>query len=160
MRLCAQVSATASIIILVQAAAIASPVEIDTFLDMLVYEPFQQILVTIVATNPTDTQIGLSFTSSYQTGYMIDGVYDWADDKFFAQVFTSITIPAYGSYTRQFIHSSGDYFLTPGPHILDGYVVGYGNDSVEFTVIPEPATLALLALGGLGLLRRKRGYGA
>jgi len=32
-----------------------------------------------------------------------------------------------------------------------------GNDEAWVAVIPEPATLGLLSLGGLGLIRRKRG---
>jgi len=34
-------------------------------------------------------------------------------------------------------------------------------DDFEYgSTIPEPATICLLGLGGLALLRRKRGYGA
>ena len=49
------------------------------------------------------------------------------------------------------------YGTTPGtyPTVLDGGPVNrYAAGTFEFT--PEPATLGLLALGGLGLLRRKR----
>ena len=56
-----------------------------------------------------------------------------------------------GSSYSQEIQNSGRLFLA----FNDGY---YGDNSGAFTanVIPEPATLSLLALGGLALLRRSR----
>jgi hypothetical protein len=37
-----------------------------------------------------------------------------------------------------------------------GYGFGGDNNFMVMGAIPEPATLALLGFGGLGLLRRKR----
>jgi hypothetical protein len=45
-------------------------------------------------------------------------------------------------------------FETIGPDVWITDVVPYG--SVQITAIPEPATLSLLALGGLALLRRRK----
>lgn len=39
--------------------------------------------------------------------------------------------------------------------LIDG-VITYANGPLTLTVIPEPATLILLGLGGLAALRRRR----
>jgi len=49
----------------------------------------------------------------------------------------------------------GVYFDGVGYSYLLSYIGGTGND-VTLTLIPEPATLGLLSLGGLAMLRRRR----
>lgn len=46
--------------------------------------------------------------------------------------------------------------LPAGTHTFTGYGFGGSNNFMVMGAVPEPATLALLGLGGLGLLRRKR----
>ena len=54
-------------------------------------------------------------------------------------------------------HPSGTLVLDPGSGELYGMTWGGGDDNMgTIFVIPEPATLGLLLLGGLALLRRRR----
>jgi len=78
-----------------------------------------------------------------------DGSTQRADDntgaKFRDAAGNSIT--QYNCIVRSF--GGTDYFLKIS------YIGGTGND-VTLTVVPEPATLAILSLGGLALVRRRR----
>jgi hypothetical protein len=47
---------------------------------------------------------------------------------------------------------------TPGPND-PGFIPGFQTTYEITSDVPEPATLCLLVMGGLALLRRKRGYG-
>ena len=60
-----------------------------------------------------------------------------------------------GDYVRVMFPGKGDGNV----NMADFYTVGE-NGTGTLAAVPEPATLSLLILGGLALLRRKRGYGA
>lgn len=56
-------------------------------------------------------------------------------------------------YVAFYVNNKDTY--DPSAHQL--FVSADGNPGLEISVVPEPASLGLLALGGLALLRRRRG---
>ena len=57
-----------------------------------------------------------------------------------------------GAYIPGTMSALGNY----GVDTTGGVVWAVVNHNSEFAVVPEPAALSLLALGGLALLRRRR----
>jgi len=98
------------------------------------YAVGEDVSITIKAINTSSISQTLSFSSSQQADYVIDGKYRQSADKFFAQFLTSVEIPGGSSYQWKFIHKSADYKLEAGSHTILGEVVGYGNASVQVTV--------------------------
>ena len=92
----------------------------------------------------------------------------------FPVVFSPFASGIVGSWTPQSVRMSGSNFGTnssPGnlfeglgiaggtlaePGLIEVYDYLGGASLGTFSVVPEPMTMSLLALGGLGLLRRRR----
>ncbi|MEM9415040.1 MAG: PEP-CTERM sorting domain-containing protein [Planctomycetota bacterium] len=102
------------------------------------------------------------------------GVYNEFDPSPEGDVFTSymllyhrvnsewVLVEEYLAVGRERVELPG---LSPGSYSIESHQftemsgvdpVLWGGSSVGFTVVPEPGTLAILGLGGLGLLRRRR----
>ena len=139
----------------------ATAVNISTITDKESYLLGEEVVVSVIAHNPNPNPVTLNFASSLQASYLMDGVYDWSEGKIFPQFPTSVTVYPYGSYTWELTHGPTEmetYPLEIGAHTVVGEIVGYGYSSmVQFEVIPEPATILLLGLGGLALVRCGRG---
>ena len=139
----------------------ATAVNISTITDKESYLLGEEVVVSIIAYNPEPNPVTLSFGSSLQASYLMDDVYDWSNGKIFLQALSQRTIDPCGSYTWNLIHGHYEmesYPLDVGTHAIVGEVVGYGYSSkVQLEVIPEPATIILLGLGGLALVRWGRG---
>ncbi len=138
----------------------AKAVNISAITDKESYLLGEEVVVSVTAYNPDPNPVTLNFATSLEASYLMDDVYDWSDDKYFKQFGRQLTIDPYGSYTWDLAHGPTEmeaYPLEIGAHTVVGEVVGYGYSSkVQFEVIPEPATILLLTLGGLFLTSRRR----
>jgi hypothetical protein len=72
---------------------------------------------------------------------------------------TSWTVLNYGSVSGTFDLATNLAIFGASGFAADpaNYSIAYGDDSATLTVVPEPASLSLLVLGGLALMRRRRG---
>ncbi|MFC1538127.1 BsuPI-related putative proteinase inhibitor [Candidatus Latescibacterota bacterium] len=118
------------------------------------------ITFTVEAFNPTEEDITLEFPSALQMDYTINGfqysddsMYRYSDNRGFAEVITTVTIPVKDSYTWEFIHTAEDFELRPGVYGLVVQIVGTGmfakaeiyvNERIEY--FPEGIVLSVDAV--------------
>jgi hypothetical protein len=137
----------------------ATIVDICAATNKPVYDLGEEVVVFVIAYNPNPEPVTLGFVSTLQASYLMDGVFDWSEDKAFAQIPTGARIKPYDSCTWNLSHDSHAMMIYPldvGFHTVVGEVVGYGQSApVEFEVVPEPSTLLLFAIGLIGTRRRR-----
>ena len=128
---------------------------IDQKFDMFIVmeeipEPGGDLAFDVVVFNPNDQELVLTFGSPLQVDYTIDdyrfsSLYDVPDEE------TSVTIPANNQYTWHIIHTSEQYEILPGYHVLTATLMDHRfSASIEFSVpekeepLPEGITLSLV----------------
>lgn len=146
-------------VVLLASSSNATLVEVSVETDKDVYELGEEILIDVTAYNPGSGDETLTFTDSIHASYEIDSVYNWADG-IVSQPYGSILVLQPGtSETWTFTHTFQHYALEAGPHSIIGQVgalelIGQYSDPVQFTVVPEPLTLAFMVLGSV-FIRQK-----
>jgi len=111
--------------------------------------------------NPDPIEIVLDGRSVFRKGILADN----GDFPGYSNFFASEHIGPYGSFYDKVSGLNSIFGVSPGSHTLEFFVgdavTTTGDaallvDRIAFEPIPEPATLALLALGGFALIRRRR----
>ena len=162
----AKVFLMVTFLILATSLANATIVDISVETDKDTYQQGEEIHIEVTAYNPGDTIVDLSFGSDLQASYLIDGIYDWEEGRSRLLGLTNVSIDPYDSVTWEFTHGiteMQEYALNIGVHtlvgeVLDGQLLSIGENqspSIEFEVIPEPATFLLLGSGLFGIHRIK-----
>ena len=114
---------------------IESGLEITVRTDKTEYDLDENVKIFVEATNKLPERVTLTFRSSHQATYIIDGVYHGPIADLALGGGTELTIEGNSTKTWEFTHTPDDYRLLPGNHSIVGVVIGYGkSDPTEIHV--------------------------
>ena len=138
-------------------------VDITVFTDKPVYNLNEDVIVTVTATNPNPYSVTLSLNHEPTASYSMDDSFNWALYQTGFPAIVTFTFAPSQSHSWDMVHALYErsiYPLSLGLHSVIGELLVYVpdddppfillvSDSLEFEVIPEPATILLFAVGAL-----------
>lgn len=80
------------------------------------YDPGDTVHIMLTVWNFGDEEVKLTFPTSLQMDYILDGAYRWSKGKVFLQVITHVAIPPGGSHTWKLAHDPSEFPLRQGVH--------------------------------------------
>lgn len=116
---------------------VVSGLEVTVATDKTEYALDEPVQISVTATNTLPEPITLTFSSSLEASYIIDGVYDWSKNHPSLPVATNLTLESGASKTWEFTHTAADYRLLPGKHSIVGVVIGYGKSEPTEIFVTE-----------------------
>ena len=130
-------------------------VDISVETDKPIYQFGEEVMISVTAYNPRSDAITLALHLDPTVSYMMDGVFDWKEYHVGLPAIGDVVFEPFQSRTWELTHGAWEsqfYPLEIGTHSVVGELIDYGfSEAVEFEVVPEPATILLLGLGGLVL---------
>ncbi len=99
-------------------------------------------------------ELAESVTLAADTDYVI-GCQAWNDGVGY-KVYATLTMASEVTYTGGYATAGGGSLVMPADQIPSQYEQCCVGPNFKFAAVPEPMTMSLLALGSLGLLRRRR----
>ncbi len=139
----------------------ATIVDVSVATDKSTYQLGEEVAISVTAYNPNTEAVTLT-CGFYETSYIMDGVYDWAEGRSGPAVIIYVTIEPDDFVTWELNHGTNEmqeYPLSVGIHSLVGEVlagelldIGQSKSSpIEFEVVPEPVSILLLGMGVIGI---------
>jgi len=138
-------------------------VDITVSTDKPVYNFNEDVIVTVTATNPNPYSVTLIVSVLPTASYLMDDSFDWALYQTGLPAIVTLPFAPAQSHSWDMVHALYErsiYPLSLGLHSVIGELLVYVpdddppfillvSDSLEFEVIPEPATFLLFAVGVL-----------
>ena len=123
---------------LAQTAAAANEIAISVATDKVVYDYGDPVQVAVTVQNITDHPVTLSWPTTCQSRYMING--GWHSTACL-EILTSLTLGAGLSYTWTWSHPET---LAPGFYIVTGQVIDYGNSQPRVFMVGKQVVLPIV----------------
>ncbi len=103
--------------------------------DKFAYAPDEAIEIAVHAINATQESVTLDFRSGCHAAYRIDDAYNSINHVGCTLLVTYVTLaPGEDKILGRFTHTSNDYRLTPGPHVITGEILGHARAQTRITV--------------------------